>query len=111
MTDSYVLEATVTDSPTNPHSVKTRIDLSVSDYNDNSPVFSPRDHQIVIPEDFAVNGTLKTVNATDADIGENGRVTYQITSGDDGIFVIDGNTGLISTTGMFDRETKALYQV
>eukprot|EP00118_Oscarella_pearsei_P019174 m.202185 g.202185 ORF g.202185 m.202185 type:complete len:4095 (+) comp39606_c0_seq6:120-12404(+) len=111
VTDGYVLTATVTDSPVNPHRVLTTISITVSDYNDNSPVFQPQDHYITIPEDFAPNGTLFAVNATDADIQENGRISYQITSGSEGLFTLNPVTGLISTIGRFDRERKEQYQI
>ena len=51
------------------------------------------------------------MNASDVDIGDNARVSYTITSGDDGRFAIDGVTGEVKTTSTFDRETKSSYQV
>ena len=48
--DYYLLTVTVTDSATLPHSVHTTININISDYNDNSPIFNPLDSFITIPE-------------------------------------------------------------
>ena len=57
-------------------------------------------------------GTLVfDVNATDADIAENGQVHYVIMHGAEGKFVINSTTGVIETAGDLDRETKDLYTV
>lgn len=48
--DYYLLTVTATDSPVSPHSVDTTISVNISDYNDNSPIFSPIDAFITIPE-------------------------------------------------------------
>lgn len=51
------------------------------------------------------------VNATDADIHDNGVVEYAIMHGSDDMFSIDKITGRIITKNMLDRETKDLYTV
>lgn len=50
------------------------------------------------------------MTATDRDIGEFGKVTYAILSGnEDKAFVIDPATGKISTAALLDYETKVSY--
>lgn len=51
------------------------------------------------------------VNATDDDILSNGEVTYSIMHGDEGKFVINATSGVITTAGSLDRETKDIYTV
>ena len=51
------------------------------------------------------------VNATDNDILSNGEVTYTIMHGDEDKFVINATSGVITTAGALDRETKDIYTV
>ena len=51
------------------------------------------------------------VNATDDDILSNGEVTYSIMHGDEDKFVINATSGVITTAGALDRETKDIYTV
>lgn len=53
--------------------------INVTDINDNSPVFKENEIFIEIPENTVQDAIHKFV-AHDADEGENGRVTYSITS-------------------------------
>ena len=51
------------------------------------------------------------VNATDDDVMSNGEVKYAIMHGDEGKFIIDTISGIITTAGALDRETKDSYTV
>ncbi|NXF89424.1 PCDGH protein, partial [Eubucco bourcierii] len=53
-----------------------RIRVVVLDANDNSPVFSPSEYTVRVPEDVLVGSSLVTVTATDSDEGMNGHVKY-----------------------------------
>nr|CAD7585579.1 unnamed protein product [Timema genevievae] len=70
----------------------------VRDSNDNSPVFlSPSTPVVHVGEDTLVGYPLCHVIASDRDSGENGRVTYDITGGnDEGWFVLDRSTGVLT---------------
>nr|CAD7262840.1 unnamed protein product [Timema shepardi] len=70
----------------------------VRDSNDNPPVFlSPSTPVIHVGEDTLVGYPLCHVIASDRDSGENGRVTYDITGGnDEGWFVLDRSTGVLT---------------
>ena len=51
-------------------------------------------------------------NASDADTAANARITYQLVEGAVNRFSIDNITGVITTSGSFDRETDPeLYTV
>jgi protocadherin Fat 4 len=109
--DYYLLTVTATDSPVFPNSVNTTISINISDYNDNSPIFSPVDAFITIPENFKVNSFLISLNASDIDLGNNALISYAITSGGEGLFEIHRTNATVMTTGTFDRETKDSYQL
>ena len=49
--------------------------------------------------------------ALDRDEGPGGVVSYSITKGSDGNFVIDPETGEIFTNATFDREERSWYQL
>ena len=49
------------------------------------------------------------VICSDADAGTNSELTYSLISGDVDAFLINPNTGAISSKKLFDRETKASY--
>nr|CAD7198839.1 unnamed protein product [Timema douglasi] len=70
----------------------------VRDSNDNPPVFlSPSTPVVHVGEDTLVGYPLCHVIASDRDSGENGRVTYDITGGnDEGWFVLDRSTGVLT---------------
>lgn len=55
------------------------IDVTVTDFNDNSPQFEKATYEIEVPENTPVNVTLVRLRATDADIGASGTVRYTFT--------------------------------
>ena len=68
------------------------ITVSVTDINDNAPVFAPADYTLDLGE--ATSGPVLTVQATDAEDG--GDVRYDISSGnEDGAFSLDPETGVL----------------
>ena len=79
------------------------VDITVTDANDNPPIFGNIPASILVSES-AMSGTpVFTVVATDQDLGVNGDIHY---SGDspEGQFAIDRDTGVISTVGSLDFE-------
>jgi hypothetical protein len=68
--------------------------IKVLDENDNDPVFTKSRYEQNITENLSSGVFVKEVEATDADIGANGRVTYAILSGAEGYFRIDNDTGI-----------------
>ena len=69
------------------------VEILIQDYNDNDPVFVSRDKAYVF-EDEPVEFNVLHIIATDMDSGDNGRVDYEIESGnEDGKFSLDSVTG------------------
>lgn len=72
--------------------------LIVTDYNDNSPKFViPIPAVVTIHETSTVGMKVAHLVAVDSDSGDNGRVTYVISSGNDpGLFALGYDTGVLT---------------
>ena len=90
----------------------TRVDITIIDENDNSPIFVNAPYQVQVREDVAVPFDILQVSATDADEpgNPNSRITYSITGGNiESVFTINANTGQIRTVQSLDFETRSRY--
>ena len=83
----------------------------VTDENDNAPIFHKTSYVAVIAENNAVNYSVVQIHAKDADISQNGLVSYYVNPEYRTNFSINAKTGLVRANIMFDRETKASYDV
>uniref|UniRef100_A0A5F8H1I8 Protocadherin-19 n=1 Tax=Monodelphis domestica TaxID=13616 RepID=A0A5F8H1I8_MONDO len=88
----------------------------VLDVNDNTPVITAPPlvngtAEVYIPRNAGVGYLVTVVKADDYDEGENGRVTYDMTEGDRGFFVIDQANGEVRTTRTFGDSSKATYEI
>ncbi|XP_035505067.2 protocadherin gamma-A1-like [Scophthalmus maximus] len=98
-----------------PHRSGTvNIDITVLDANDNPPVFNQSLYRATVLEN-ALKGTyITTVNASDADSGSNGLVTYRFSNlkaqlAD--LFHLDEITGTITLSGQVDYEKDKKYEI
>uniref|UniRef100_A0A3B1IUA2 Cadherin domain-containing protein n=1 Tax=Astyanax mexicanus TaxID=7994 RepID=A0A3B1IUA2_ASTMX len=90
------------------------IDVTVLDANDNAPVFSQTVYKATVVENAATDTYITTVNATDADSGSNGEVSYAFSNLKEHlseIFRIDGHSGVISVAGNVDFEKDKRYEI
>ena len=87
------------------------VTIHVTDVNDNPPVFDPVEYFPVIQENVPSGTTVVKMNATDRDSGANAVMAYVIQSSDIDLFVIDPNTGIITTQGFLDYEAKQVYHL
>ncbi|XP_060103362.1 protocadherin Fat 4 [Heteronotia binoei] len=87
------------------------ITINVIDMNDNSPTFSPEDYFPSVLENAPSGTTVIHLSATDVDSGPNAVIAYAVQSSDSDLFVIDPNTGTITTQGFLDYETKQSYHL
>ena len=75
-------------------STTAHVQITLTDINDNSPIFYPRNYSKNIRENTAANEEIITVQASDLDSGDNGKVTYSIVAGNnEGYFSIDPTKG------------------
>ncbi|KFO35535.1 protocadherin Fat 4 [Fukomys damarensis] len=107
----YSLLVQATDLGIPPQSSVARINVSLLDTNDNSPVFYPVQYFAHIQENEPGGSYITTVSATDPDLGPNGTVKYSISAGDRSRFQINAQSGVISTRMALDREEKTAYQL
>ncbi|PSN55020.1 Protein dachsous [Blattella germanica] len=97
----YTLIISATDQATNKSerlSTSVTARIIVKDANDNAPVFvSPTSSTVLLSDSVTVGSTLLHVIAVDNDSGENGRVTYMITSGNqEGKFSLSYDMGVLT---------------
>ncbi|XP_036234309.2 cadherin-23 isoform X2 [Bactrocera oleae] len=84
--------------------------VSVLDENDNNPYFIGGSKNYTISENVEIGARIGTVQASDADSGDFGKITFlmdRISS--QGKFSIDADTGVLSVADKLDRETKDFY--
>ncbi|XP_072387451.1 protocadherin-like wing polarity protein stan isoform X2 [Diabrotica undecimpunctata] len=112
-TSGYLLTVTARDGGSPPLSDTTDVEITVSDVNDNYPVFKQVAYSGSVPEDALVGTSVVQVTATDADVGLNGKIHYSLSEKDqeDGSFVIDPTSGVIRTNKGLDRESVAVYEL
>ncbi|XP_049895859.1 protocadherin-16-like [Epinephelus moara] len=99
----YTLTVRATDSQ---HQTEANITILVEDINDNAPAFTHDLYQVTLPEHTPPGSVVVTVTATDRDSGENGKITYRVTSSTQEGFYIDPNNGtlFINHRAEFDPE-------
>uniref|UniRef100_W5MZS7 Cadherin domain-containing protein n=1 Tax=Lepisosteus oculatus TaxID=7918 RepID=W5MZS7_LEPOC len=87
---------------------------SNSDANDNAPVFNQSVYKATVLENASKNTFITTINASDADTGSNGHVTYSFSDLEGNvrdIFNLDENTGAIYLVGQIDFEKEKKYEI
>lgn len=108
--DEYVLNITIYDLGNPQKSASKVLPVIILDENDNPPIFEKTLSSFRITEN-ALNGTIiMRLNATDADLGENARITYSLVS-DTNDFRIDSETGVLCISSPLDRERQDLYEL
>ncbi|XP_042222155.1 fat-like cadherin-related tumor suppressor homolog isoform X3 [Homarus americanus] len=109
---SYQLTVQATDGGEPPLSNHATINVTVTDINDNEPIFLQNSYSVIVNEAAIIGERLIQVIATDLDSQANGRITYGIANGDPNHqFRIDQLSGWISVAGPLDRETVASYNL
>ena len=108
--DTYVLQVKVTDSGEPALSGFATVTVNVTDKNDNPPIFNVSSFHATIPENSDIASFVVKIQAEDADLGSNARISYFINSSNDmSAFVIDPDTGIISINKKLDRENISNY--
>ena len=89
-------------------SSQAQVEVTVTDYNDETPTFSEALYLISVNESIAVNSTIVQVIATDLDTPPNARLTYSISPVTS--FYIDSTSGHIYTKKDLDYENQTSFQ-
>ncbi|XP_075056154.1 protocadherin Fat 4 [Mixophyes fleayi] len=87
------------------------VTVHIKDVNDNPPVFQAEEYLPRVMENAPSGTTVIRLNASDVDSAPNAVIAYSIQSSDSDLFVIDPNTGVITTQGFLDYETKQSYHL
>ncbi|XP_072751447.1 cadherin-related tumor suppressor [Anoplolepis gracilipes] len=108
----YNLTVVATDKGIPPRSAVAYLVIHVNDVNDHEPVFQQSEYSAVLSELAPIGSFVASISATDADSGLNARIYYEFGSGNEqGWFVIDGDTGLVTTVATLDREIQGSIEL
>lgn len=106
------LEATVTDNGMTKLRDKVKVNIYITDVNDNPPKFLRTPYKVQISEGSPIGTQVVRVYTIDADEGLNGDVFYSLSEGnDEGKFTIDEATGQLSLAKQLDRESVPKYEL
>lgn len=110
----YELTIVALDGGSPPLSSRLHVNVTVQDVNDNPPIFNQTRYTARVPENATVSSPVLAVNATDADIGENGRIEYSINrrqSDREEMFRIDPDTGMVYVNKALDFESRERHEL
>uniref|UniRef100_A0A3P9BH59 Dachsous cadherin-related 2 n=1 Tax=Maylandia zebra TaxID=106582 RepID=A0A3P9BH59_9CICH len=109
-TESYALTVSVSDRGMPPLNSSTVVIVTVTDCNDNVPVFSSTEYHAQVSENSQLGTKLVQVSAHDPDLGTNGLVRYDIISGNSkGHLKLDPQSGLLVVNNSLDYEKDSKY--
>lgn len=87
------------------------IEISLTDVNDEKPVFTMESYNVFVPEDADVGSLVTKVSATDNDKGINRKIRYSFVDSHKNHFKIEPESGIVTLMKPLDREQKALYNL
>ncbi|XP_044220334.1 protocadherin gamma-C5-like isoform X1 [Thunnus albacares] len=114
---TYDIELTATDSGSPPLSSKKIIPVSITDVNDNPPLFSHSSYNVYLKENGAPGSILYSVSASDLDFGENAKISYSILDSKvqdvsvSSYVYINSDNGSIYSMHSFDYEKLKVFQI
>ncbi|XP_030595813.1 protocadherin alpha-8-like isoform X29 [Archocentrus centrarchus] len=112
-----VIELTLTaiDGGTPAKSGSMAIIVNVLDINDNAPVFSKTLYKTSVSENIKIGTSIITLNASDLDAGQNGKVLYSFSEVGRGkqtdLFGIDEQTGTVINKKNIDFEENNVFEL
>ncbi|XP_065814547.1 protocadherin alpha-8 isoform X9 [Labrus bergylta] len=115
-TSQYNISITATDEGSPPLSSTSVINVHISDVNDNKPLFTENIINVFVKENSPVGEVIKTVTATDADISQNGQVSYSLLHNNSNslplstMININSETGDIVSLQSFNYEELKTFQ-
>ncbi|XP_069575906.1 protocadherin gamma-C5-like isoform X5 [Brachyistius frenatus] len=113
----YNIEITATDSGSPPLSSKKTIPVSITDVNDNPPIFTQRSYNVYLKENGVPGSILYSVSASDLDFGENAKISYSILDSKvqdvsvSSYVYINSDNGSIYSMHSFDYEKLKVFQI
>uniref|UniRef100_A0A665UJE8 Protocadherin gamma-C5-like n=1 Tax=Echeneis naucrates TaxID=173247 RepID=A0A665UJE8_ECHNA len=113
----YNIEITATDSGSPPLSSKKTIPVTITDVNDNPPVFTQPSYNVYLKENGVPGSILYSVSASDLDFGENAKVSYSILDSKvqdvsvSSYVYMNSDNGSIYSMHSFDYEKLKVFQI
>ncbi|XP_030594739.1 protocadherin gamma-C5-like isoform X8 [Archocentrus centrarchus] len=113
----YNIEITAIDLGSPPLSSKKIIPVTITDVNDNAPVFSQKTYAVYLKENGVPGSILYSVSATDPDAGENAKISYSILDSKvqdvsvSSYVYINSDNGSIYSMHSFDYEKLKVFQI
>ncbi|NXD73501.1 PCDGH protein, partial [Eolophus roseicapillus] len=110
---NHHLILTAVDSGNPVRSGTAQINISVTDANDNPPVFTKEIYKVQLLENLPEGSLAFQVKATDRDEGTNAEINYtfsDIANGARQLFTLDSRTGDVKVTGPLDYEEERYYE-
>uniref|UniRef100_A0A673C2I6 Protocadherin 1 gamma 31 n=1 Tax=Sphaeramia orbicularis TaxID=375764 RepID=A0A673C2I6_9TELE len=113
----YNIEVTATDAGSPPLSSKKNIPVSITDVNDNPPVFTQPSYNVYLKENGVAGSILFSVSASDLDFGENAKISYSILDSKvqdvsvSSYVYINSDNGSIYSMLSFDYEKLKVFQI
>lgn len=95
-----------------PFKGELKINIKISDINDNSPKFEKIFYSFTIAENTPIGVQIgEPLKAYDLDEGQNGLVKYSFVNNDQHIFELNSDTGIITLSRPIDFETDSFYSL
>lgn len=108
----YHLNITATDLGFEPRIAVAMLTVTLTDINDNPPVFNQSIYHVYLAENSPIDSFVYKAHATDNDSPRNAIIQYSIQSnGDPELFSIDKATGIITPKVSFDYEESSEYML
>lgn len=110
MISSYVLEIKASDHGIPELSSTVLVNLEISDFNDNPPVFTQDNYTAVVQEDKAPGHTILKFHVTDADSAPNtSPFTFDFRAGNEAFMFKLAQDGSLQTAKKFNHRMKDNY--
>ena len=107
----HVLNVSASDGANPSLSSFTVVNITVTDVNDNTPVFDSSLYTCNVPETTTKGSVICSVSASDLDGGVNGDIVFTIVQTDSPNFSIDASTGELTLQTAIDYEQTDVHQL
>ncbi|XP_060039989.1 protocadherin Fat 4 isoform X2 [Erinaceus europaeus] len=107
----HELSVTATDGGWAARTGSCHVTVQVLDENDNAPEFRPAEYWPSVREDAPSGTTVLRLRAWDADSGTHALTAYALQAADTDLFLLDPNTGALTTQGFLDFEARQAFRL
>ncbi|TMS23972.1 Protocadherin Fat 1 [Larimichthys crocea] len=109
-TSGYTLMVVASDNGVPPLSSSAKINIDISDVNDNPPLFSQANYSLIIQENRPTGTSVLQLTVTDRDASHNGPpFTFAIVDGNEGDAFRINQQGALVAVGVLNRKSKEHY--